>query len=70
MPSLNEMDIKYLPGVGQKRAELLARELNIRSYRDMLYYFPYKYIDRSKTYRIAEITGTMPYIQPKGRIVS
>ena len=70
MPSLNEMDIKYLPGVGQKRAELLARELNIRSYRDMLYYFPYKYIDRSKTYRIAEITGTMPYIQLKGRIVS
>lgn len=64
------MDIKYLPGVGPKRAELLARELNIRSYRDMLYYFPYKYIDRSKTYHIAEITGTMPYIQLKGHIVS
>ena len=49
---------------------MLARELGIRSYRDLLYYFPYKYIDRSKTYRIGEITGSMPYIQLKGHIIS
>ena len=70
MPSLSDLDIKYLPGVGPKRAEILARELGIRSYRDLLYYFPYKYIDRSKTYRISEITGTMPYIQLRGRILA
>ena len=70
MPELSDLDIKYLPGVGPKRAELLARELGIRSYRDLLYYFPYKYIDRSKTYRISEITGSMPYIQLRGRIIS
>lgn len=70
MAELSDLDIKYLPGIGPKRAELLARELNIRSYRDLLYYFPYKYIDRSKTYRISEITGTMPYIQLNGRITS
>lgn len=70
MPTLSDLDIKYLPGVGPKRSELLARELNIRSYRDLLYYFPYKYIDRSKTYHINEITGTMPYIQLRGRILA
>lgn len=70
MPALDDLDIKYLPGVGPKRAELLARELNIRSYRDLLYYFPYKYIDRSKTYHISEITGAMPYIQLRGRILA
>ena len=70
MPELSDLDIKYLPGVGPKRAELLARELGIRSYRDLLYYFPYKYIDRSKTYRIGEITGSMPYIQLRGRIIA
>ncbi|MBR4070779.1 MAG: ATP-dependent DNA helicase RecG, partial [Bacteroidaceae bacterium] len=70
MPELSDLDIKYLPGVGPKRAELLARELGIRSYRDLLYYFPYKYIDRSKTYRISEINGSMPYIQLRGRIIS
>ncbi len=70
MPALDDLDIKYLPGVGPKRAELLARELNIRSYRDLLYYFPYKYIDRSKTYHISEITGSMPYIQLRGRILA
>lgn len=70
MAELSDLDIKFLPGVGPKRAELLARELGIRSYRDLLYYFPYKYIDRSKTYRISEITGSMPYIQLSGRILA
>lgn len=62
-------DITYLQGVGPKRAVTLKKELNISSFRDMLYYFPYKYVDRSKLYTIAEITGEMPYIQIKGRIV-
>ena len=70
MPDIAYIDIKYLPGVGPKKADLLNKELGIYSYRDMLYYFPYKYIDRSKTYRIKEIDGNMPYIQLRGRILA
>lgn len=58
----------YLPGVGPKKAEVLRKEIDIASWEDMLYYFPYKYIDRSKIYKIREINGNMPYIQLKGRI--
>ncbi len=67
---LGQRDLKYLQGVGPRRAELLAKELNIRSIEDLIYYFPYKYIDRSKTYKIAEISGQMPFIQLRGRILS
>lgn len=63
-------NIQYLKGVGPKRAELLGDELRVFSVRDLLYTFPYKYVDRSRIYRIAEIDGTMPYIQLKGRIRS
>lgn len=70
MSELAERDIKFLPGVGPKRAELLNKELGISSLEDLLYYFPYKYIDRSRTYCVREINGTMPYIQLRGRIVS
>ncbi len=61
-------DIMYLPGVGPKRAEILKKELEIASVKDLLYYFPYKHIDRSKFYKIEQITGEMSYIQVKGRI--
>ncbi len=67
---LGQRDLKYLQGVGPRRAELLAKELDIRSIEDLIYYFPYKYIDRSKTYKIAEISGQMPFIQLRGRILS
>ncbi|MBQ8225638.1 MAG: ATP-dependent DNA helicase RecG [Bacteroides sp.] len=63
-------DIKYLPGVGPQRAAVLNNELNIHSLHDLLYYFPYKYVDRSRIYYIREIDGTMPYIQLKGEILS
>jgi len=65
-----ETDIKFLNGVGPKRAELLNQELNIYSYSDLLYYFPYKYIDRSKYYKINEVSPDLPYIQIKGKISS
>ena len=58
----------YLPGVGPKKAEVLRKELNMVSWEDVIYYFPYKYIDRSKIFKIREINGTMPYIQLKGKI--
>ncbi|MCF2580518.1 ATP-dependent DNA helicase RecG [Bacteroides caecigallinarum] len=67
---LSSRDIKFLPGVGPHRAEILEKELGIRSLRDLLYHFPYKYVDRSRIYRVSEIDGTMPYIQLKGQILS
>ena len=63
-------DIKYLQGVGPQRAELLKKELGIETMGDMLSYYPYRYVDRSKTYRIAEIDGNMPYVQLSGQIVA
>lgn len=63
-------DIKFLPGVGPKRAETLNKEAGIFSVHDLLYYFPYKYVDRSRIYQIRELDGNMPYIQLKGQILS
>lgn len=68
MPEFLDQEIKFLPGVGPKRAELLTKELNIRTFRDLIYYFPFKYIDRTKFYSISEIHSQMPYIQVKGKI--
>ena len=63
-------DITYLSGVGPKRAELLNKELSIFTYRDLLYYFPYKYIDKTRFYKIEEIEPESPYVQIKGVITS
>ena len=68
--NLLEQDIMYLPGVGPRRKELLSKELGIATYGDLLEYFPYKYVDRTKIYRIAELTGDMPFVQIKGHILS
>lgn len=70
MFDLSTRDIKYLQGVGPQRAAILNKELNIYSFRDLLYYFPYKYVDRSRLYYIHEIDGNMPYIQLKGQVLS
>ncbi len=70
MPEFLDQDIKFLPGVGPKRAELLFKELKIKTFRDLIYYFPFKYIDRTKFYRISDIHAQMPYIQVKGKIRS
>ena len=70
MSDLSLRDIKYLQGVGPQRAAILEKELNIRSFKDLLYYFPYKYVDRSRLYYIHEIDGNMPYIQLRGQVLS
>ena len=70
MFDITTRDIKYLQGVGPQRATMLNKELNIFSLHDLLYYFPYKYVDRSRLYYIHEIDGNMPYIQLKGQILS
>ena len=69
MLDLDKRSIMYLPGVGPKKAEILQKEAGISSYEDLLFYFPYKYVDRSRFYKVAEVTGEMPYIQLKGRIL-
>ncbi|HKI88566.1 MAG TPA: ATP-dependent DNA helicase RecG [Draconibacterium sp.] len=70
MSDFLEQDIKFLPGVGPKRAEILNKELNIKTFSDLIYYFPFKYIDRTRFYKISEIHVQMPYIQVKGKIRS
>ena len=70
MANILDTDIKFLPGIGPKRAELLGKELGIFTFRDMLYFFPFRYIDRSKVYTIRELQPTMAYIQVRGKIVS
>ena len=63
-------DINYIPGIGPKRAATLLAELGMRTVEDLLTYYPYKYIDRSRFYTIREVIENMPYIQLKGRIIS
>ncbi|MDO4511524.1 MAG: ATP-dependent DNA helicase RecG [Bacteroidales bacterium] len=71
MNNLTRYDIKYLTGVGPKRAEILGKELDIRSFYDMLYNFPFRYIDRSTIHRIADLRGhDIPSVQLRGRFVT
>ncbi len=65
-----QQDIMYLPGVGPNRKKMLSNELGIETYGDLLEYYPYKYVDRSKVYSIHELTGDMPYVQVVGHILS
>ena len=69
MLDLDKRSIMYLPGVGPKRAEILKKEAGISSFEDLLFYFPYKYIDRSRFYKVNEVEGNMPFIQLRGKIV-
>ncbi|GAP72567.1 ATP-dependent DNA helicase RecG [Candidatus Symbiothrix dinenymphae] len=77
MQEINQSHIKYLLGVGPKKAETLQKEIQVVTWEDMLYYFPYKYIDRSKIFTVRELQrisgqerndNSMPYIQLKGKI--
>ncbi|MCC8186933.1 MAG: ATP-dependent DNA helicase RecG [Bacteroides sp.] len=69
MFDLTTRDIKFISGVGPQRAGILNKELGICSMHDLLYYFPYKYVDRSRIYQIREVDGNMPHIQLKGTIL-
>ena len=60
----------YLPGVGPHKKELLSKELGVKSWGDLLAYFPYKYVDRSHIYPIRELTADMPFVQIRARILS
>ena len=60
----------YLPGVGPSRKKMLSKELGIETYGDLLEYYPYKYVDRSRVYTVHELTGDMPFVQVVGHILS
>ncbi|MES4921252.1 ATP-dependent DNA helicase RecG [Hoylesella timonensis] len=70
MTSILSQDIKYLTGVGPKRKEILEKELQISTWGDLIEYYPYKYVDRSRIYRIGELRGDLPFVQLKGKILS
>ena len=70
MADLLQSDITYLPGIGPTRAKLLREEASIHTWHDLLYYFPYKHIDRSRLYSISELTTDMPFVQVRGRFLS
>jgi ATP-dependent DNA helicase RecG len=68
MSELLDSEIKFLPGVGPKRAELLQSEADIHTFRDLIYYFPYKYVDKTRFYKIRELDTDMQFVQIKGKI--
>ena len=70
MSSILDQDVQFLPNIGTKTKEILSKELGIRSYGDLLEYYPYKYVDRSKIFHISELTSDMPFVQLKGKILS
>ena len=70
MERLRSTDVKYLKGVGPKRAELLCKQLGIKTCADLLCHFPTHYVDRSRIYRVADFAGDMPSVQVRGRFVS
>lgn len=70
MNNFLDTEIKFLKGVGPKRAELLQKEVDIYTFRDLLFHFPFKYIDRSRFYNIAQIRSTNAYIQVRGKITA
>jgi len=70
MQDILSQDIMYLPGVGPNRKKMLSQELGIETYGDLLEYYPYKHVDRSKVYEVRELTGDMPFVQVIGHILS
>ena len=70
MQNLLETDLTFLQGVGPKRAKLFSEELGISSFKDLLFHFPYRYVDRSKFYKISELNKELPYIQIKGKFTN
>lgn len=70
MSNILKQDIMYVNGVGPTKKQILNKELGIMTIGDMLEYYPYKYVDRSRIYTISSLTQDMSFVQIKGRILS
>lgn len=70
MLDILDQDIQFLPGVGPRRKALLEKELGIKTYKDLLEYYPYKYADRSRVYHISELSADTTFVQIKAKILS
>ena len=70
MMNILQQDIQYLPGVGPNRKKMFCEELGISTIGDLLQYYPYRYVDRSRLYSISELNGEMPFVQVCGYILS
>jgi ATP-dependent DNA helicase RecG len=69
MTAYFDTPVEYLKGVGPQRAALLSKELSIVTYGDLIQYYPFRYEDRTRFYKIIEIHGELPYVQLKGFVV-
>ncbi|HEY6160833.1 MAG TPA: ATP-dependent DNA helicase RecG [Bacteroidia bacterium] len=68
MPSLLDTPIEYLKGVGPQRGESLKKELQVFTFGDLLTFFPFRYVDRTKFHKIKEVNAEMPYVQLRGKL--
>ena len=69
LSNILDTDITYLNGVGPQKAEMLRKELNVSTFGDLLYYFPFKYINRTQVHRIADVTEDAPYVQLVAKLI-
>jgi ATP-dependent DNA helicase RecG len=69
MSSFLDTPIEYLKGVGPQRAELLKKELAVFNFGDLITWYPFRYVDRTRFYKVSEITADLPYVQLRGKII-
>jgi ATP-dependent DNA helicase RecG len=67
--SFLETPVEYLKGIGPQRAELFKKELNILTYSDLITFYPFRYVDRTKFHKVSEITADLTYVQLRGKII-
>ncbi len=65
-----QSDIKFIPGIGPKKAEILNKEIDVFTLGDLLRWYPYRYIDRTRMYYVHEIDNSVVYIQLRGKITA
>lgn len=68
MSGMMDTSIQFIPGVGPKRAKELEKELGITTYGQLIKFFPFRYIDRTRFYAVNELTADLPYVQLRGII--
>jgi len=68
MPTFLDTPIEYLKGIGPQRGDVLRKELKVFTYKDILHYYPFRYVDRTVFHKIIDIPGIEGYVQLKGKI--